>query len=64
MGGLRDLKFLDGHAEQVRERVAGWEHHEPIELASTELAEDEIKELRQLLVEQHMTEEELRENSR
>jgi hypothetical protein len=64
MGGLRDWEFLDEHAEEVRQRVAKWEHHEPHELPEAERAEQEFVELRELFAEMRTTEEELRNASR
>ena len=64
MGGLRDWMFLDDHAEEVRTRVAKWEHHEPAELPRGERPEEEMRELRELFVEMHESEEELRDASR
>jgi hypothetical protein len=56
--------FLDEHAEEVRQRVAHWEHHEPAELPKAEQAEEEFTELRELFDEMRTTEEELRDVSR
>jgi hypothetical protein len=56
--------FLDEHAETIRQRVAKWEHHEPAELPRGEQAEEELVALRELFVEMHESEEELRDASR
>ena len=60
MGGLRNWLFLDEHAEEVRQRDASWEHHEPKEVLAVATAEREYHELRALIGELHETEEELR----
>ncbi|HWB00619.1 MAG TPA: hypothetical protein VG713_19130 [Pirellulales bacterium] len=64
MSGMRDWLSLDEHSEQVRQRVAKWEHHEPAELPKAELAEEEFEELQELFEEMRTTEEELRDASR
>lgn len=73
MIGPRDWLQLDEHAEELRDRVAQWEHHAepsaspllaaPIdELAAP--ASDDFQELHALLNDWRQTEEELRQASR
>ncbi len=60
MGGLRSWMFLDDHAEEVRQRVVRWEHHEAKGAETLAASEQELNELRAMIEDLHVTEEELR----
>jgi hypothetical protein len=63
MVGPRNWLELDEHAEEIRERVAHWEHHAPAPVtddATAAIPQDDFDELREMLDDLRETEGELR----